>query len=171
MQMKWSTPVTVYQPLQDYLNNRPEASVSLSYKQIEDILGRPLPPTAYGDKKRQWWANTETHSQALAWLRAGRKAKLDVRREEVAFVRADAKKAGFAESPAPPFLDAVSPSALRMLEDLSEEKNISVGQAAAELLNEMARRRRAAILDWFEGKSTFSETSSATLIREDRDAR
>ena len=162
--------MTIYQPLQNYLKDRSEASVVMSYEQIEKILGRPLPPTAYGDKKRQWWANTETHSQALAWLRANRKAKLDVRTQQVTFIQSSEPRSAPAKTVAPP-VDGLSPSAVRMLEDLSEEKNISVAQAAAELLNEVARRRRAAILDWFAGKSTFSETSSVDLIREDRDAR
>ncbi len=162
--------MTVYQPLQNYLKDRSEPAVVMSYEQIEKILGRPLPPTAYGDKKRQWWANTETHSQALAWLRANRKAKLDVRTQHVTFIQSEDAPAATTAVPTPP-MDGLSPSAVRMLEDLSEEKNISIAQAAAELLNEVARRRRAAILDWFAGKSTFSETSSVDLIREDRDAR
>jgi len=163
--------VTVYQPLQTYLNDRQEASVVMSYGEIERLLGRRLPPTAYGKNKRQWWANTETHSQALAWLRANRKAKLNVQREEVAFIKVELETSPKPILETPSFLDGLSASAVRMVEDHAESKQISAAAAAAEFLNEIARRRRAATLDWFAGKSDFSDVTSAELVREDRDAR
>lgn len=163
--------MAVYQPLQDHLSNRAERTIVLDYAQIEKLIGRRLPPTAYGKNMRQWWANTETHSQALAWLRANRKAKLDVARQQVAFVK---------QEDAPPHqamvgdairIKALSGSARRLLEDMAEERGVSVAEAGVAFLDEMALRRRAATLDWFAGKSVFSETSSADLVREDRDGR
>ena len=144
----------------------------MSYEDIEKVLGKTLPPTAYGEKKRQWWANTETHSQALAWLRANRKAKLDVKRQEVTFIRQpDAVAQPTLEQGDAVILTTLSPAARRMLEDVAEERGVSLAAAGSEVLNEMAKRRRSATLDWFAGKSTFSDVSSATLLREDRDAR
>ena len=161
--------MSVYEPLQSYLANSKDASVEMSYEEIERLLGRPLPRTAYGDNKRQWWANTETHSQALAWLRAGRKAKLDVNRQKVAFVREQA--------PATPStgdfitLAGLAPAALRLLQDVAEDRDTSLGEAAATLLNQMAKRRRQATLDWFAANTTASSVTSAELVRADRDAR
>lgn len=60
----------VYQPLTDFLAAVPGTKISLSFPKIEDILGRKLPPTAYGSDT--WWTNNPTgHSQAKAWRAAG----------------------------------------------------------------------------------------------------
>jgi hypothetical protein len=162
--------VSRYSPLQSFLTANPQPSVVLSYQEIEELIGRRLPNTAYGSAKRQWWANTETHSQALAWLRAGRRAKLDVERDRVTFIR-DGDSRTIRTPAAESVLAGLEPAAERMLQDVAEETGTSVELAAAELLNQMARRRRQATLDWFAGKSAFSEVSSAELVREDRDAR
>lgn len=42
----------------------------MTFDEIADLVGG-LPPTAY--TTRQWWANNSAaHTQAHAWLRAGR---------------------------------------------------------------------------------------------------
>lgn len=168
--------MTVYAPLQSYLSQRTEASVVMTYAEIESLLGRKLPPTAYGDHRRQWWANTETHSQALAWLRANRKTKLDVAGDKVAFIRADASsKQGVAAHHISPearpdaWFQDLAPAALRLLEDIAEEKAISLQEAAVEVLNRAARQRRQATLDWFAANTLPSSSSSVDLIRADRD--
>ena len=163
--------MSVYEPLQSYLANSKDASVEMSYEEIERLLGRPLPRTAYGDNKRQWWANTETHSQALAWLRAGRKAKLDVRRQKVAFVREQSPEAAASRPGDSIVLAGLAPDALRLLQDVAEDRDTSLGEAAATLLNQMARRRRQATLDWFAANTTPSSVTRAELVRADRDAR
>lgn len=162
--------MSIYTPLQSYLADHPEASVVLSYEEIERLLGRSLPPTAYGDNKRQWWANTETHSQALAWLRARRKAKLDVNRNRVTFIH-DLEAGKDADTQAFLKLAMLEPSARRMLEDVAEEQGTTLTEAAALMLNQAARRRRQATLDWFAANTTPSGVTSAELIRADRDAR
>lgn len=163
--------MSTYAPLRAHLDSRTETAVTLSYADIEKLIGRTLPPTAYGEKKRQWWANTETHSQALAWLRANRKAKLDVKRDQVTFIRQDEGRQPQSGTVEPVALTSLSASALRMLEDVAEERGLSLGAAGSEVLNQLARRRRSETIDWFTGKSKFSEISSAALLREDRDAR
>lgn len=170
--------MTVYAPLQSYLSRRTETSVVMTYAEIESLLGRKLPPTAYGDHRRQWWANTATHSQALAWLRANRKTKLDVVGDRVTFIRADAPvkrdvttQHHSQESPPEVWLQALAPAALRLLEDIAEERGVTLQEAAVELLNRAARQRRAATLDWFAANTLPSSTSSVDLIRADRDGR
>lgn len=159
-----------YAPLQSFLAAKSDPAIVMTYGEIETLLGRRLPNTAYGPAKRQWWANTETHSQALAWLRAGRKAKLDVVNDRVTFVRDDGSTPPPAPAPSLP-LPGLEPGTERMLQDVAEERGLSIEAAASELLNQMARRRRQATLDWFAGKSAYSDISSAALIREDRDGR
>lgn len=60
-----------YKPLEEYLS---QVTVTLSYSEIEEILGFSLPESAYS--REQWWVNNNTqHTQASAWLEAGWKVK------------------------------------------------------------------------------------------------
>jgi len=63
-----------YAPLTDYLEERREtgvAELTMTFEQIERIIGLPLPRSAY--QYRAWWANEKrpTHSHARAWLDCG----------------------------------------------------------------------------------------------------
>src|SRR5690606_39149260 len=79
--------MSIYSPLHERLANADPGPVTLTFGEIERLLGRKLPPSARDDRiKRQWWANTDTHAQARAWLRAGRKARLDAGENRVTFV-------------------------------------------------------------------------------------
>jgi hypothetical protein len=61
------------------------SSVTLTFRQIEGIVGFPLPPSAR--EHRPWWANDPTHSHAV-WLKAGwETSDVDMRSERVTFVR------------------------------------------------------------------------------------
>jgi hypothetical protein len=55
-----------YDPLKDYLQ-RISSSKTLSFAEIEQILGLELPKSAY--LYEAWWANDKTHVQANSWLR------------------------------------------------------------------------------------------------------
>lgn len=62
-----------YEPLETYLTERPssQSEVSLSFTEIEDLIGARLPKSAY--TYREWWANqvdVSTRPQAKAWLNA-----------------------------------------------------------------------------------------------------
>jgi hypothetical protein len=64
-----------YRPLQEHLQALPASkdSVTLSFAEIERILGTKLPKSAY--EFAPWWANQSYGSQAPAWLGAGFMAK------------------------------------------------------------------------------------------------
>ena len=164
--------MSVYSPLQQRLANAAQDSVTMSFEEIERVLGRKLPPSAYDEQiKRQWWANTDTHSQARAWLGVGRKARLDAVRNHVTFVRET--PAVWEDAPTLP-LDALSPAARRLIEEVSQERGLAPAAAAAALLDDAARLRRRKILeamDEIRGRSIYSDVSSVDLIREDRDGR
>lgn len=154
--------MSVYAPLERRLAQADQDAVTLSFDEIERLLGRKLPQSAYDERiKRQWWANTDTHSQAKAWLKTGRKARLNVAENQVTFIRDDLSMTA----------SALTPAAKQLVRAVAQDRGVDTSTAMAILLNEAARARRRAILDWFDGKSTYSETSSAALIREDRDAR
>ena len=77
-----------YTPLYEWLmskTNTGEEEVSLTFGEIEEILGDSLPPSAR--IYRQWWANDETHSQATkGWMAAGWKVgHADLNSEQVIF--------------------------------------------------------------------------------------
>lgn len=143
--------MSIYSPLRQRLANAGPEPVTLSFEEIERLIGRKLPRSARDPRiKRQWWANSDVHVQARAWLGAGRKARLVAGQDAVTFAPAEASGGG------------------GMRETARAWEDDAVGTPARD---EEERARRRAILDWFVGKSTFSEVSSADLIREDRDAR
>jgi len=83
-----------YQPLGDYLAAQSGAAVTLSFSEIEAILGAPLPASA---ATRGFWSNRRSvwgmPTRARAWSAAGwRVGKVVLRtdRPAVTFVRAGA---------------------------------------------------------------------------------
>ena len=75
-----------YRGLAEYLLSSNETKVALTYSQIEEILGFPLPDTAK-KFKQSYWANTETHSYASSWMAVGYKARVDVESDTVIFIK------------------------------------------------------------------------------------
>jgi uncharacterized coiled-coil protein SlyX len=75
-----------YRGLTDYLLSSNEKKVTLSYSQIEKILGFPLPDTAR-NFKQAFWANTDTHSYASSWMAVGYKTSVDVNSDTVTFIK------------------------------------------------------------------------------------
>ncbi len=159
-----------YDSLKTHLECQTSASISMSYGEIERVLKRPLPVSARGATKRQWWANTDTHSQAKAWLAAGRKARLDVEKEIVTFYRSESP-AAMSGAEIRFQVEALSPVARRLITSLAEETGSSEAEAVLALINEAALRRRQDALDWFAKHTVQSPQTSAELIRADRDER
>lgn len=63
--------VGTYVALGEYLGGLDSSTEQLTFAQIEQILGRPLPPSSR--RHRAWWANESkgTHSHARSWLGNG----------------------------------------------------------------------------------------------------
>jgi hypothetical protein len=62
--------MAVYEPLARYLRTNSASRIPITFREVERIIGRRLPPSAY--RHRPWWANEERgHSHAKAWLQAG----------------------------------------------------------------------------------------------------
>jgi hypothetical protein len=63
-----------YEPLGRYLSESREGFKTMSFSEIEKILGFSLPMSA--NVHRPWWANDETHVQAFdGWLSIGWKVE------------------------------------------------------------------------------------------------
>ncbi len=74
-----------YRDLAEYLLESNEKKVSLSYPQIERILGFSLPDSAT-THIRQFWANAEKHPQSSSWLAIGYKTtNIDVENQIITF--------------------------------------------------------------------------------------
>lgn len=59
-----------YQPLLEYLSNSSQRDVTLTFCQIEVLIGENLPESAR--VKRAWWSNRSKGAlQASAWMKAG----------------------------------------------------------------------------------------------------
>lgn len=76
-----------YRRLGAYLASQPGHQITLSFKQIEEIIQAKLPASAI--KHQAWWsAEVPRRSQETAWLEAGWKvARADRERRFVTFER------------------------------------------------------------------------------------
>jgi len=74
-----------YEPLAELLRGETREAQTLSFAEVERILGSPLPPSAR--KHRAWWSNNPTgRMNAQAWISAGyRTEKVDLSGETVTF--------------------------------------------------------------------------------------
>src|SRR5262245_1081363 len=88
-----------YDPLRRYLRQQTRNRVPMTFRELESIIGGPLPASAR--RHRPWWANDATgHVHAHAWLEAGyRTEQVDMEGEKLVFVQApDSMGRGMAES-------------------------------------------------------------------------
>lgn len=175
--------MSLYEPLTQFLESSHIGRVSLTFAEIEQILGRPLP--ASSRKHQAWWANTPSHSHAEAWMRPGWKTvSVDLARERLAFTRTQARSAGTpaastsAAAPAPDGvridLDRLSAVGRRLVEDYAAETHGDLAAAVARAVHEAGVARRGRLID--QGLANAPRMppgapSIVDLIREDRDAR
>ena len=75
-----------YKALSEFLYEKWEKRIVLTYSQLETLLGFPLPASAH-TLPQSYWANTEYHSYAKSWLRLGYKARVDAENKKVIFER------------------------------------------------------------------------------------
>ena len=78
-----------YRGLYNYLENRYSNTVVITFGQIEDLLGFPLPDRARTD--REWWTadlSTTEPPHAQAWIQAGMTATPNLFAKNVVFERA-----------------------------------------------------------------------------------
>ena len=78
-----------YLPLHKYLVNRYADSVFLTFAQLEDLIGDPLPDSARA--QQEWWTSTDRDADkpacADAWILAGMTAKPNLLARNVTFER------------------------------------------------------------------------------------
>lgn len=76
---------TKYHPLFEHLLFSGQGRLPMTFAEIEEVIGTPLPPSARS--REEWWSNNPNgHSQARAWLRASyRTSHVDLAGETVEF--------------------------------------------------------------------------------------
>jgi CBS domain-containing protein len=80
------TPKGSYAPLAAHLKAQKVAVTSLTFQQIERILGKELPSSAF--EYRAWWANDPAKPQSAAWLDEGwRTVAVNMNERRLTFVR------------------------------------------------------------------------------------
>jgi hypothetical protein len=89
---------SVYEPLRNHLLFSGKQEVTMSFAEIERVLGRKLPPSAR--KQKAWWSNNRHgHVQADAWLRSSYKTSdLDLTTQRVTFVLDLRRGGGFMDA-------------------------------------------------------------------------
>ena len=74
-----------YRALWEWLRAQPDDSVEMTFTEVEDVLGFPLPSSCY--KHSAHWVSYEGSAVARAVVDAGWKAHPDLSRQRVAFIR------------------------------------------------------------------------------------
>lgn len=75
-----------YDGLRVHLRRRPGPLWSATFDEVAELVPGGLPPSAYDHTA--WWANTSSHSEAVAWLSAGwRTDAVELLGRRVTFVR------------------------------------------------------------------------------------
>ena len=77
-----------YDPLMLFLDKSGQKEITLSYDEMEEIIGESLPRTAYNNKK--WWNNNDkSHTQSFAWSDIGYRTCKICLGESVTFVKSE----------------------------------------------------------------------------------
>ncbi len=82
-----------YTPLSRFLQDLSDGVTALEmpFKNVESILGRPLPASAR--RHNAWWANDSTsHTQSKAWLEVGWRASVSLEEQVVVFERLEGER-------------------------------------------------------------------------------
>lgn len=76
-----------YTPLTEFLAARRGRRITMSFSEIEQVVGAPLPNSK---RIRAWWSNnSDNNVMTVAWLAAGFKsADVDIEQERLTFVPA-----------------------------------------------------------------------------------
>ncbi|WP_430644604.1 DUF7662 domain-containing protein [Bradyrhizobium frederickii] len=79
-------PISIYSPLRERLLTENCPRLRLTFAEVESILGKPLPRSAY--RFTSWWSTLNGRSpQAKAWLSAGFDVRVSMKHRIVEFYR------------------------------------------------------------------------------------
>lgn len=141
-----------YAPLAEHLQVGGKVEVTLSFAEIEELLGGALPISSR--KSKAWWSNRDSGVQAAAWLQAGyRVFELDLAGERVTF-----RKRGTEYPVRRRGSDVVwDQDAIRALREHM--------RATQSQLAEVLGVRQQTISEWEKGEYTTTRSSATHLTR------
>lgn len=91
-------PRSIYEPLHERLRTENGPSLRLTFSEIESILGKPLPRSAY--TFTAWWSTLNRPGpQAKAWMSAGYRVRVSMKHRIVEFYRSDVDTNGRHRTP------------------------------------------------------------------------
>ena len=169
-----------YEPLADYLRAHGGDACSLSFLDIERIIGCSLPASAR--EHRSWWGNDRTHTQARAWMQAGFGADPAPRRiEPVVFRRVRSRPAAptspeLPESSGPTqvVVRNLEPGVVAALKRRASRAGRSLERELRIILSREARPDRRELIaeaNRIRAMTPVLLPDSTELLREDRDRR
>ena len=167
-----------YDPLKRYLSALPENGCMLTFSQIEEIIGAPLPPSARQHKS--WWGNDSTHVQAQTWMSAGWMADPPQFDEETVLFRR-----GYFSPPTPSkkltdgehsqvIVRKLDTAVVAALKQRARRRGHSLEQELRAILTRAAAPERAELIaeaDRIRAMTAGPLEDSVTLLRQDRDSR
>ena len=164
-----------YEPLAKYLSSQPADSCTLTFSDVEEIIGGRLPASARAHQG--WWGNDKTHVQARSWMHVGWKVTQHhlLRQGHVHFRRIVHDTLSD-ESP------RVSQVIVRNLDERvvvelkrrAKRKGRSLEGELRVILTEAARPQRAELIaeaDRVRSMTPGPLEDSVALLRQDRDSR
>ena len=169
-----------YDPLAKYLEEHPGGYCTLTFHEVEGIIGTTLPDSARKPGNYEaWWANDETHSQASGWMRAGWKTdgQPDLARQQVRFIRSDRdnrtpRSGGNGRSQV--IVRNLDADVVANLKRKAQREGRSLERVLRVILTRAARPERAELIaeaDRIRAMTPGQLDDSVALLREDRDSR
>ena len=166
-----------YEPLSDYLRAHGSDACSLTFLDIERIIGCSLPASAR--EHRSWWGNDRTHTQARAWMQAGFGAEPSSRRiEPVVFRRVGSRPVSppFPESSGPTqvVVRNLDPGVIAALKRRASRAGRSLERELRTILSREAGPDRSELIaeaNRIRAMTPALLPDSTELLRQDRDRR
>ena len=162
-----------YEKLQIYLQQQRTTNIPLRFQEIETIIGRSLPPSAY--KHRPWWSNnTRNSAMTRMWVKAGWKSEqVDMEGQKLVFRRADTPPL-----PKPSVslnIKGLDEETLRHMQERATTSGRQLEDVAREILIKHAKpslqERLSMAADLLKASPTAHQIDVTALIREDREHR
>ena len=118
---------TKYHPLFEFLLFSGQGEKTMTFAEIEAVIGARLPPSAR--RREEWWSNSASgHSQARAWLRANYKAgSVNLAKQTITF-RLDGWPDGYSTVKWPP---VAKDDAAAGFEETGQKEYVDVEKSSA----------------------------------------
>ena len=167
-----------YEPFTDYLRTHRGDVCSLSFLDIERIIGCSLPASAR--EHRSWWGNDRTHTQAKAWMEAGFCAEPSSQRMEPLVFRRVRSHPPTPTPPEPPggatqvVVRNLDPSVVAALKRRASRAGRSLERELRTILSREARPDRCELIaeaNRIRAMTPGPLPDSTELLRQDRDRR